>query len=86
MDKGLKVIFWNVRSLYNKIDSIRHEIDKINPDILNVCETWLHDDIENDFVSIKDYTLVRADRKTYENGILKRGGGTMYICQENFYL
>ena len=42
MDKGLKVIFWNVRSLYNNIDTIRLEIDKINPDILNVCETWLH--------------------------------------------
>ena len=84
MDKGLKVIFWNVRSLYNKIDTIRLEIDKINPDILNVCETWLHDDIENDFVSIKDYTLIRSDRKTFENGILKRGGGLCTYVRKTF--
>ena len=75
MDKGLKIVFWNVRSLYNKIDSIRLEIEKANPDILNVCETWLHSDIENDFVSIKDYTIIRSDRLTLENGIQKRGGG-----------
>ena len=88
MDKGLKVVFCNVRSLYNKIDTIRLEIDKVNPDILNVCETWLHNDIESDFVSIKDYTLVRSDRMTYENGIQKRGGGLCtyvrksLICEE----
>ena len=75
MDKGLKVLFWDVRSLYNKIDTFRLEIDKVNPDILNVCETWLHNDIESDFVSIKDYVLIRSDRTTLENGILKRGGG-----------
>ena len=84
MDKGLKVIFWNIRSLYNKIDAIRLEIDKINPDILNVCETWLHDDIENDFVSIKDYTLIRSDRTTYENGYRKRGGGLCTYVRKSF--
>ena len=75
MDKGLKILFWNVRSLYNKIDTFRLEIDKVNPDILNVCETWLHNDIESDFVSIKDYVIIRSDRTTLENGIQKRGGG-----------
>ena len=75
MNKGLKIVFWNVRSLYNKIDTIRLEIENIKPDILNINETWLHDDIDDEFVSIKDYTLIRSDRMTIEAGLVKRGGG-----------
>ena len=75
MNKGLKIIFWNVRSLYNKIDSIRLEVENIKPDILNINETWLHDNIDDVFVSIKDYTLIRSDRMTMEAGMVKKGGG-----------
>ena len=62
-NKGLKVVFWNVRSLYNKIDSIRLEIYKTNPDIVNINETWLHNDIEDGFASIMEYILIRGDIK-----------------------
>ena len=75
MNKGLKIVFWNVRSLYNKIDSIRLEVENIKPDILNINETWLHDNIDDGFVSIKDYTLIRSDRETIEAGVVKKGGG-----------
>ena len=70
MNKGLKIVFWNVRSLYNKIDTIRLEVDNIKPDILNTNETWLHDNIDDAFVSIKDYTLIRSDRLTMEAGVM----------------
>ena len=46
MGKGLKVIFWNVRSLFNKLDSICDEILKEQPDILNISETWLNLNLE----------------------------------------
>ena len=88
MNKGLKVLFWNVRSLYTKIDTIRLEVEKVNPDIVNINETWLHDDIDDGFISIKDYILVRSDRQTMENGVIKRGGGLCtfakksLICEE----
>ena len=75
MNKGLKIVFWNVRSLYNKIGTIRLEVDNIRPDILNISETWLHDSIDDGFVTFKDYTLIRSDRKTIEAGMLKKGGG-----------
>ena len=75
MNKGLKIVFLNVRSLYNKIDSIRLEVENIKPDILNINEIWLHDNIDDGFVSIKDYTLIRSDRMTMEAGVVKKGGG-----------
>ena len=81
MNKGLKIVFWNVRSLYNKIDAVGLEVDNIKPDILNINETWLHDNIDDGFVSIKNYTLIRSDRMTMEAGVVKKGWWSVYICK-----
>ena len=75
MGKGLKVLFWNTRSIYNKIDSVRLEITKTQPDILNISETWLNDSINNIEVDIPGYNLLRYDRGRDELGNIKRGGG-----------
>ena len=75
MGKGLKVLFWNIRSIYNKIDSVRYEIDKLQPDIININETWLNDNISDDEIDISGYNLMRHDRGRDEHGIIKRGGG-----------
>ena len=72
MNNGVIIVFWNVRSLYNKIDTIRLEVDSIRPDIVNINETWLHNNIDDGFVSIKDYTLIRSDRFTMEAGTVKK--------------
>ena len=88
MNNGLKIVFWNVRSLYNKIDTIRLEIENIKSYILNINETWLHDSIDDGFVSIKDYILIRSDRMTMEAGFAKKGGGLCtcvksgLVCEE----
>ena len=88
MNKGLKIVFWNVRSLYNKIDTIKLEVDNIKPGILNINETWLHDSIDDGFDSIKDYILIRSDRMTMEAGLAKKGGGLCtyvkrgLVCEE----
>ena len=75
MGKGLKVLFWNIRSIYNKIDSVRYEIDKLQPDIININETWLNDNISDEEINISGYNLMRHDRGRDEHGIIKRGGG-----------
>ena len=75
MNKGLNIVFWNIRSLINKIDSVRLEIENIKPDMFNINESWLHEDIGNDFVSIKGYTILCSDRRENDVGITKRGGG-----------
>ena len=83
MHKGLKVLFWNVRSLYNKFDSISHEIKKMEPDILNISESWLQVNLPDHLVNIPNYSLIRNDRTTTSpNGNIKRGGGLCtYIKQ-----
>ena len=84
MNKGLKIVFWNVRSLANKIDTIRCEVGKLEPDILNINETWLHDNIIDDFVKIDGYILLRSDRKTLvDDGQIKKGGGLCTYVRKN---
>ena len=36
MHNGLKVLIWNVRSLYNKFDIISHELPNIS--VINISE------------------------------------------------
>ena len=87
MGKGLNVMFWNVRSLPNKLDTIRYETNNINPDIMNISESWLHSNIENNEISIQGYDLVRQDRGNYDDGTIKRGGGLCtYISNMVLYL
>ena len=83
MHKGLKIVFLNVRSLYNKFDSIKQEIDSLAPDVINISETWLHNQMPDHFVSISNYSLIRNDRTlTLPDGTIKRGGGICtYIWQ-----
>ena len=67
-----------MRSLYNKIDVISHEIHNLSADIINLSETWLQNELVDHFVNIQNYSLVRNDRNTLDtNGTVKRGGG---IC------
>ena len=71
-------MFWNVRSLYNKIDTIKEEINNLAPDVLNISETWLHNQTPDHFVHIPNYSIIRNDRSlTLHDGTTKRGGG---IC------
>ena len=77
MDKGLKVVFWNVRSLHNKLDSIKHAVLDFQPDILNLCETWLHENISDTEINMNNFNIVRTDRMNNPDGTIKRGGG---IC------
>ena len=78
MHHGLKALFWNVRSLHNKFDVISQELNNISTDIVNISETMLREEMDDHFVSINNYSLVRNDRITLcENGSIKRGGG---IC------
>ena len=87
LPKGLRYIFWNVRSVFNKIDSIRDFVERYKPDILCINESWLRDDVPSHLVDIKDYALVRNDRTTVNNrGFTKRGGGLLtYISHRIMY-
>ena len=83
MHKGLKFIFWNVRSLFNKIDSLICELPNLAPDVLNISESWLQNELPDHLVSIPNYSLIRLDRSTtHGDSSIKRGVGLCtYIKQ-----
>ena len=82
--KGLSIVFWNVRSLVNKVDSVRESIRAAKPDLVCITETWLHAGTPDSLFSIPEYSFNRADRLVLTaEGRTKKGGGIgIYIHEK----
>ena len=72
-----------MRSLYNKLGSIRNEILDVQPDIVYINETWLNRNILDQEITIDGYTLLRNDRNNNQDGTIKRGGGICTYVKES---
>ena len=85
--KGLKIVFWNTRSVLNKKESIRDQITDCLPQFLGITESWLKPDIPDYMLEIAGYYIHRLDRTTLNNqGYRKRGGGVLlYIRNDCIY-
>lgn len=68
--KGLQIVHLNTRSLFPKLDEIRYKFLTESMDVLCFTETWLHNQISDNILNIKGFSLRRNDRP------LKKGGGT----------
>ena len=68
----LKLLSWNARGLYNKIDDLVNTFDSsgILPDIILIQESMLK---KNVFFEIKGYNIIRTGEGTHRNDILGRG-------------
>lgn len=75
--KGLQIIHSNVRSLFPKIDQLRHDFINESIDILCISESWLTENIPNKLVAIDGYNLLRNDRED------RRGGGTCIFIKKD---
>ena len=77
MNKELLVIrYLNARSLlchFNEIELMLYDNDI---DILCICETWLHSCIDNKFIKIPNFNVVRFD--------MGRGGGSCIFIRDSF--
>ena len=73
----LLILFFNARSLVNKVDELKILVKEKKPDIIGIIETWLTDSISDGEISISDYTFVRRDRKSDTK--TKGGGVIVYI-------
>ena len=60
--KDINIVFWNIRSLLNKIEDVREKLRDENISILIISESWLKSVIPNTLVDIDGYTLHRQDR------------------------
>ena len=66
------IFLTNTRSLFNKFEEFYITVNALQPDIVNICETWLHDDAtinDLDLFSIPYYTSI------FNNRCKKHGGG-----------
>jgi hypothetical protein len=80
-ESGLHITSLNIQHLMPKLDEIRFYLMQNNrPQIIGLCETFLHDYIADDQLFIDQYTLVRKDRMG------RKGGGLiLYLDQSIQY-
>ena len=73
-------MYTNARSIVNKIQELKLLAADCSPDVIAITESWTHDAISNQYLSIPNYTLVaRHDRNDTQNG---RGGGLLIYVNE----
>lgn len=72
---GLKISHINIRSIVNKMDSLKLLLKDKPFDIITISETWLKPSIPDCEVTIPGYSCVRQDRMGGKNG----GGTIIYV-------
>ena len=64
------VLYYNARSLLPKLDNLAAVCVTCNPDIVCIVESWLSDDIQDNEMSLPNYSVVRLDRNRHGGGIV----------------
>ena len=77
--RGLHFIHVNARSLFYKMSEIRKLVQKSNPAILSVTETWFDTSVTDNSIEIEKYNIIRRDRQS------RWGGVCMYIRSDLAY-
>ena len=75
-------MYLNSQSIVNKIEELCTTTSDLKPDIICICESWCHPDINNSFLSIPGYKLIeelRKDRSDTARGI---GGGLLVYVRD----
>ena len=73
--KGFKMFHLNIRSLVNKHDQLKIELEKSRIDIFSISETWLTAGVDSNILQIPGYSMSRHDGTHVDTGLPKRGGG-----------
>ena len=55
--KGLLLSHLNIRSLFNKIDTVRETFKNLNFDIITFSETWLREYIPDNLLNLDGFNL-----------------------------
>ena len=75
--EGLKIMYTNVDGLLSKRLELYDRIRTSKPDVIAITETKLSKHMDDEVLGIKDYQVVRKDRKE------KGGGGVMLLISTN---
>ena len=80
--RSLRIVYFNARSIVNKINELRLYTLDADPDVIAITETWTHSGISNDYLDIANYHIAsRHDRKDTING---RGGGLLIYVKKQW--
>ena len=77
----LKLLFFNARSLFRKLNDLAIANDFLNVDLICICESWLNSNTTNAMLSLAGFNLVtdlRVDRQDTLHGI---GGGLIVYAK-----
>ena len=77
LNNDLKCMYFNARSITNKVDELQLCINDENPDVIRITETWLHEEIVDSELNAFDYTIYRHDRNN------KQGGGAALLIKKS---
>ena len=72
----LKCVYFNARSIVNKIDELQLLIEAEHPDVIGISETWLKDNILNNELIVNDYNIYKHDK------LNKIGGGVLLLVRK----
>ena len=73
----LKCVYFNARSIVNKIDELQLLLEAEHPDVIGISETWLKETILDNELNVNDYNIYRHDR------VNKIGGGVLLLVQKS---
>ena len=73
--KILKLMYFNSRSLFKKIDDLAVATNFYSPDIIMICESWLNKNTSNSMISIPGYVINNDLRRDREDTRMGAGGG-----------
>ena len=65
----MKLICFNVRSLFPKLEEIRSLAVDTKPHLIGLVETWLNDSIDTQELEIPNYKLYRKDWNRFGGGV-----------------
>ena len=68
-------MFFNARSIINKLDLLKATICDLNPDLVGITESWATGNILDAELSLDGYQMFRWDRSTGNRG----GGVLLYV-------
>ena len=80
--KGITFTAWNIRSMFSKFEEILQCVIISDVEFLIITETWLNNNIPDDFIRVDGYNMFRLD---CDPGFGRtRGGGIVIYAKTRF--
>jgi len=77
-NSSITCLYFNARSLVQKMDYFRATVEAFSPDIIGITESWASSDISDSEISLSGYDMFRRDRPVDVRG----GGVLLYVRSE----